>query len=102
MTDVSELGTVPEWTVHDRLRKAREFAGLSQSELGEDVGISRRSISAYENGAATPNRPVLLSWALRCGVPLRWLNGGEWAPRGSNPQPTDYKMAFSRRRRAAA
>ena len=37
---------IPEWTVADRLRKARESADLSQAELAELTGISRRTIDA--------------------------------------------------------
>lgn len=64
---------VPEWTLADRLVKARHHAGLEQDELAEAIGIARSSLSAYENGRRTPRRPVLLSWALATGVPLEWL-----------------------------
>ena len=71
---------VPEWTVADRLRKAREFAGLTQKELADEIGVSNRSISAYESGSPI-KRPVLLAWSLRTGVPIEWLRDGV-APNG--------------------
>lgn len=67
---------VPEWTLADRLSKARRHAGLEQPELADMIGIARSSLSAYENGHRTPRRPVLLSWALATGVPLEWLTEG--------------------------
>lgn len=68
-------GVIPEWTTGDRLRKAREFAGLSQSQMAEQIGISRGSVGHYESGRYTPSRPVFIAWALRTGVELAWLVG---------------------------
>ena len=64
---------VPAWTLGDRMRKAREHAGLKQSELAAEIGIARSSIVNYESSRTEPSRPILLSWALRCGVPFEWL-----------------------------
>ena len=64
---------VPAWTLGDRMRKAREHAGLKQSELAEEIGVGRSTIVTYETDRSQPSRPVLLSWALRCGVPFEWL-----------------------------
>jgi transcriptional regulator with XRE-family HTH domain len=67
---------VPEWTLADRLRKARELAGYSQAELATVTGISRQSINSYETGRTTPRRPQLLAWATACHVEYEWLTGG--------------------------
>jgi transcriptional regulator with XRE-family HTH domain len=69
-------GAVPSWSLADRLRKAREHAGLSQEELAEATGISRRTVSAYEQGHAV-KIPFLIAWALACNVDLAWLVGVE-------------------------
>uniref|UniRef100_UPI000A0680C3 helix-turn-helix domain-containing protein n=1 Tax=Humibacter albus TaxID=427754 RepID=UPI000A0680C3 len=84
-------GRIPEWSVADRLRKARESAGLEQVELADAAGISRGTISAAENGYRVPNRATLQMWALATGVPLGWIEQGEvWCtPRDLNPEPTD-------------
>ena len=68
--------SVPEWTLADRLRKARELAGYSQAELATATGISQRSIIRYERGQAEPRRPELLAWATACHVKYEWLTGG--------------------------
>lgn len=72
-------GRIPQWTLGDRLRKAREDAGLQQQELADRIGISRRSVSAYESDDSIPRRPVLVVWALGTGVKLHWLQ--DEAPR---------------------
>lgn len=71
MNDDFEI--VPEWTLGDRLRKARETADLEQIELARDIGVSRNTVANYERGKTTARRPVVLAWAVRCGVPIEWL-----------------------------
>lgn len=80
MTHAPEVGAVPEWTQPDRLRKARETAGLTQAQLAQAIGVSQRSISAYESGASAPKRPVVLSWSFATAVPYEWLRTGYSAP----------------------
>lgn len=82
---------IPEFTIHDRFRKAREHAGLSRENLAEEIDVSVRTIARYENGEVTPRRLVAKVWALRCGVDLDWL----WAARGSNPEPADSLLAHA-------
>lgn len=45
-------------TIHyfaKNLAKAREFAGLSLSDLAERIGVSKQTISKYENGELNPS-----------------------------------------------
>lgn len=44
-----------------RLKELREDKGLSQSELADKLGVSRGSISFYENCSRVPDIDVLLS-----------------------------------------
>jgi transcriptional regulator with XRE-family HTH domain len=86
MTQLAVQGIVPEWTLGDRLRKAREASGLNQTELAEITGISRRSISKYELGEAEPRRPQILAWAMATGVATAWLEQGDSVrPKGFEP-----------------
>ena len=66
---------IPEWTLGDRLRKAREHARLTQAELAADMEVHRTSVISYEGGRTVPSRPVLLSWSMATGVLLAWLLG---------------------------
>jgi len=67
----------PEFTIHDRLRKAREVAGLTQDELADAIEVSPRTVTRYESVAVHALRTIVLrQWALRCGVPHAWLTQG--------------------------
>lgn len=79
LSDMAQIAA-PPWTLGDRLTKARKFAGLSQTDLADYLGIARRSITSYENDETRPSRAVLIAWALRCDVPLDWLEHGERGP----------------------
>lgn len=70
---------VPRWTVAHRLEMAREHAGLTQEQLREATGISRGTISAYEDHDHTGRRNPLYvaEWARACGVRLEWIWRGE-------------------------
>lgn len=70
-------GRTHEFTVGDRLRKAREAAGYDQRAFEKASGISRATISAYELGKSTPKRPYLSIWANVTGTDLDWLMTGE-------------------------
>ena len=54
----------------EKLMKERVALNLSQSELGEKVGVSERSICAYEQAGTFPRKAVLqrLAEALRVSV----------------------------------
>lgn len=80
-------GVVPTFTLGDRLRKARETAGLEVGQLAEVIGVHRQSISNYESGRTSPRRPVLRMWALVTGVDEAWLSTA-CTPRDSNSEPT--------------
>lgn len=77
---------IPSWKVADRLRKAREEAGLGVSEFAEEIGVHRRTVSRYESGAKPP-KSILLLWQMRTGVPVQWLLTGEepGGPSGVHP-----------------
>lgn len=87
-TDASAAGFIPEFTMGDRLRKARQHTGLEQEEFANDLGISRGTIRNYELDRVAPRKIVLKAWALRTGVPLEWLQTGE-SPRQGDPDGGD-------------
>lgn len=63
---------------------------MTQKELADAVGISQRSVSAYES-EGTSKRPVLVSWALVTGVPVRWLTDGTIPPSGPLAQSEELR-----------
>jgi transcriptional regulator with XRE-family HTH domain len=98
MSEQSHPGTaVPTFTIHDRLRKAREAVGLDQQELADAIGVARTSVSNYELGHTTRLKAIVLrQWALRCGVPLAWLHTGlsdeAPTPGGSDQRVDEFKQ----------
>ena len=58
-----------------RLKQLREEKGLSQAQLGEKIGVSRGSISFYENESRIPDIEVLEKISLFFEVPSDYLLG---------------------------
>lgn len=74
------------------LTDLRTQRGLSQSELGEIVGVSNKAISKWENGEALPRLERLKKLADYFGVPVEELvaggKGDEDAPGADPPLPS--------------
>jgi putative transcriptional regulator len=53
-----------------RLKDARTAAGLTQAELAERVGVSRKTVNTVENGVFVPSTTLALKLAraLACRV----------------------------------
>ena len=61
--------------LHDNLRKAREYLGLSQLKVSEVTGISNTTISNYERGISSPDPDNLLLLAKIYNVTVDSLLG---------------------------
>ncbi|HLE38692.1 MAG TPA: helix-turn-helix transcriptional regulator [Acidimicrobiia bacterium] len=53
------------------IRTGRDRAGLTQSELAEQAGITQQAISAYETGRTEPTLPTLMHILAAAGLELR-------------------------------
>lgn len=104
MTTYATAGQVPQWTVGDRLRKARTTTGLTAKAFADEIGISTKTALDAESDKRAPRRITLLAYAMRSGVPVEWLEtgnapqpkpGGEglYTARDSNPEPADSAIA---------
>jgi transcriptional regulator with XRE-family HTH domain len=96
-TEAHGAGTVPEWTLADRLAKARKSAELTQIQLSGVTGLARSTIIKYEAGQR-PTRAHLLVWALATGVPYGWLATGEVdlrSPEGGGDLRDQYSPCIS-------
>lgn len=99
---VNPAGAIPDFNLSDRLRKAREYAGLEQAELADRIGVSRNTISNGERGSHAVRKIVLNAWAMATGVDRLWLETGQaptmpsgpegqYTTRDSNPEPADME-----------
>ncbi len=52
-----------EQTLGNSLKEARTAAGLTQAELAEMVGVSRKTINTVENGVFIPSTLLALKLA---------------------------------------
>lgn len=68
---------VPEWTLGDRLRKAREYAQIDRDEMAQRLHVTPGAISHWEGDRRRPADllDVLHKWANETRVPVQWLLG---------------------------
>lgn len=74
MKHAPDLTDLPIWTLGDRLRKSREWAGIKQQEeMARRLSKSRAAIAGWETDKHRPDALALRAWAYETGVPLWWL-----------------------------
>ncbi|MBP3856420.1 MAG: helix-turn-helix transcriptional regulator [Ruminiclostridium sp.] len=73
-----------------RLRKER---GMSQEELGEQLGVSRQTISKWENGSAYPDMLNLITISGFFGVTIDEMVSGEKRIRPAAEEPVPVPEA---------
>ena len=68
--------------ISKRLKQLREEAGLSQSKIGQLVGVPQSSIYRYEQGLSTPSPKTFRWYADYFDVSLDYLFGRTDDPHG--------------------
>ncbi len=81
----------------ERLKKAREAAGLSQASLGKKAGVTQDTIWGIESGKRKPHPGTLRKVAVALGVAPEWL-AGEGSEEG--PDTAAVLLALIRGREA--
>lgn len=84
MSTQERYALVPEWSLGDRLRKARSLTGMTVAEFAQHIGVSDRTINSAEGDKRAVRRITLNAWAMATGVSLAWLENG-----GTGPTPPD-------------
>jgi putative transcriptional regulator len=59
--------------LHNNLREVRSAQSLTQAELAERVGVSRKTINTVENGVFIPSTLLALKLARALGKPVEYL-----------------------------
>ena len=57
----------------NRLREVREAKGLTQAQLADLIGVSRKTVNTVENGVFIPSTVVALKLAGALGCPVEEL-----------------------------
>ena len=67
----------PEWTLGDRLRKARHHAGMGQKEFAEALGTTPGSLATWETDRSRPRDLIALAKRVEMltRIPATWLLG---------------------------
>jgi len=56
--------------MHNHLRTLRDERGLSQSALGEALGVSRQTVNSIETGKYDPSLPLAFTIARYFGLAI--------------------------------
>jgi len=57
----------------NRLKDRRTEVGLTQAELAERVGVTRKTVNTVENGVFTPSTTLAIKLASALGVSVEQL-----------------------------
>lgn len=82
----------PDWTLGDRLAKARRQGGVSVETMALALGVSRKTVNNYEADRTPVRVGVIRVWAMQCGVPFEWLNTGSDQGKPSPACSTGYAV----------
>lgn len=99
MTNTAPLGgDVPEWTLGNRLWRARSHLGVTQQELATRLGIGLQQVKNGESDKRAPRRGVILGWAVATGVDPNWLENGTpgGGDTGRDDGPVTIRSPFTR------
>lgn len=68
---------IPEWTLGERLAKARKVVGLTQKGMAEKMDVSASAIAKWESGNGEPQNfmDTIDRWSEITGVDPAWLLG---------------------------
>lgn len=77
-------------TFAEKVRRAREEAGLNQEEFGRLIGVSRRAVVAYETTNTKPRSGVLNLMIKNLGVSREYLLNPEIEDPGYGAKESPY------------
>ena len=76
-------------TIGQRIAQKRKERGLSQEQLGAELGVSRQAIYKWESDAALPEIEKLVALSRLFAVSVGWLLGEEQAREGGAQEGGD-------------
>ena len=88
-------------TFPEKVKEARVSLGISQPQLGKKIGLSVRSVIAYEKGEKKPRPASMLKLAKALGVSVKFLSDDECEDPMADIEKDDY-IAEARERYGAA
>lgn len=93
--------TEPEWTLGERIRKARTTLKMDQDEFARVFGVTNKAVSQWETGTTVPRRALEFAHKVEAlaaergvSVPAQWLLFGGTSIR-CNTDPDGLELAYS-------
>ena len=71
------------------IKEAREYAGYSQKELAQIIGVAQNTFHGYESGKHDPKSDLLIKIANACNVSVDFLLGVDVNNTKKSPSATD-------------
>jgi transcriptional regulator with XRE-family HTH domain len=88
-----KMGSPDRVVFGDRLRQLRKEQGLTQTALGERMGISQRLVAYYEAQGGSPSPELLVKFADALGVSTNTLLGVDRSVRAADrPNPESVRV----------
>lgn len=83
--------------INDRFRQVRINHRMTQTEMGELVGLSASAIGAMESSFYTPNFSVLRALKSKLNVSYDWLIDGHTSPEDSRVKELEGELVRLRK-----
>lgn len=87
-------------SLSEKILHLRTQKGLSQLELGEQLGVSRQSVSKWETGQSVPDLDKLIKLADLFGITVDELVREGERPQPSQPEPQPPQVVYVREKRS--
>ena len=84
-----------EWkprTIGERIKEMRKACCMSQTAVGEMLGVTNTSVSNWETGLCEPPSPTIIALAALFSCSVRDLTGISSPPPFEVPRPPDYRL----------
>ena len=78
-------------SINKRMKELREANGLNKAEFAKIIGVTKSSITRYENDEMKPNLDVIQNICSKFGVTMEWLANGK-----ESDKPDEYAAVFAR------
>lgn len=78
-------------SINKRMKELRETNGLNKVEFAKIIGVTKSSITRYENDEIKPNLNVIKNICNAFGITMEWLVNGK-----EDNKPDEYAAVIAR------
>ena len=80
--------------VGKRIKEVRNALDMSQTDFGNEIGISSAAVSKIEKGINNPSEQTIKLICTKFNVNSEWLKDGEDVPMFLDDEETDEEMVY--------